>query len=138
MTHGINIPFSYRVVRDLILSRINKGAGTPLIIVISRSFLFSELNRLCPMVSWQSQTCPKEIAKVQKAKVRPAKTRQKNQDFRRNCTNNDWHTHKVKSQPIEFQPIGFFLSNSYRLDFITVYYRNIDNSYLFIRHLQNS
>ncbi len=34
------------MVRDLIISRINKGAGTPLIIVISRSFLFSELNRL--------------------------------------------------------------------------------------------
>ena len=106
--------------------------------VLSVETRFPNLIGFCPMVSWQSQTCPKEIAKVQKAKVRPAKTRQKNQDFRRNCTNNDWHTHKVKSQSIEFQPIGFFLSNSYRLDFITVYYRNIDNSYLFIRHLQNS
>ena len=46
MTHGVNIPHSCRVVRDLILSIINKGAGTPLIIVISRGFLFSELNRL--------------------------------------------------------------------------------------------
>ena len=83
--------------------------------VLSVETRFPNLIGFCPMVSWQSQTCPKEIAKVQKAKVRPAKTRQKNQDFRRNFTNNDWHTHKVKSQPIEFQPIGFLSSDPYRI-----------------------
>ena len=47
MTHGVNIPFSCRVVRDLILSIINQGRfDAHLANGIIRGNPFSELNRL--------------------------------------------------------------------------------------------
>ena len=46
MTHGVNIPHSCRVVRDLILSRINQGRfDAHLANGIIRGNPFSELNR---------------------------------------------------------------------------------------------
>ncbi len=81
MTHGINIPFSCRVVRDLILSRINKGAGTPLIIVISRSFLFSELNRFLSDGILAEPNVPKGDCKVTKSQGKTSKNQAEKSRF---------------------------------------------------------
>ena len=66
MTHGVNIPHSCRVVRDLILSRINQGRfDAHLANGIIRGNPFSELNRLLSDGIWVfTPTCPKEITKV--------------------------------------------------------------------------
>ena len=81
MTHGVNIPHSCRVVRDLILSIINKGAGTPLIIVISRSFLFSELNRLLSDGILAEPNVPKGDCKGTKSQGKTSKNQAEKSRF---------------------------------------------------------